>query len=129
MKWLWKLTQAPFTSLTLPSKIKFFMDPYKVMSHYSSCLLNKKRTKLDSYELGVIWKYIQVEPRNLNGAHDALVDSKAQTDIVIHPKFVPYIDRTESILYTVCGQNLHCHSREKLEEDNGATTTSTQALD
>ena len=58
MKWLWKLTQAPFTSLTLPPKIKFFMDPYKVMSHYSSYLLNKTKTKLDSYELGVIRKYI-----------------------------------------------------------------------
>ena len=35
--------------------------------------------------------------RNLNGAHDSLVDAKAQTDVLLHPHFVQYIDRTVSI--------------------------------
>ena len=98
MKWLWKLTQAPFTHLNLLTKIKYFMDPYKVMDHYKTCQLNKKFTKLDSYELGIMWKYIQLpEIKNLNGAHDSLVDTKAQTDLFIHHMFVPFINRSASI--------------------------------
>ena len=98
MKWLWKLTQAPFTHLNLPTKIKYFMDPYKVMDHYKTCQLNKKFTKLDSYELGIMWKYIQLpEIKNLNGAHDSLVDTKAQTDLFIYHMFVPFINRSSSI--------------------------------
>ena len=98
MKWLWKLTQAPFTHLNLPTRIKYFMDPYKVMNHYKTCRLNKRFTKLDSYELGVMWRYIQLpEIKNLNGAHNSLVDTKAQTDLFTHPEFVPFINRAASI--------------------------------
>ena len=98
MKWLWKLTQAPFTHLSLPTRIKYFMDPYKVMDHYKTCRLNKRFTKLDSYELGVMWRYIQLpEIKNLNGAHNSLVDAKAQTDLFTHPEFVPFINRAASI--------------------------------
>ena len=34
---------------------------------------------------------------NLNGAHDSLVDERAQTDILTHSSFVPFIDRASSI--------------------------------
>ena len=62
--------------------------------HYSSCQLNTKISKLESYELGTVWKYIS--KKNLNGAHDSLVDTKAQTDIVTHKHFVPFLNKTKS---------------------------------
>ena len=36
LKWIWRLTQAPRSSYTMPSKIKYFIDPYNVMTHYAS---------------------------------------------------------------------------------------------
>ena len=63
---------------------------------------------MDSYELGSIWKYLN--DGNLNGAHDSLVDTKAQTDIVIHPYFVPFVNRSASVkeiadIFTATQQN------------------------
>jgi hypothetical protein len=99
MKWLWKLTQSPESHLILPDRIKYFMDPYKIMDKYKTCKLNKKFTRLDSYELGIMWKYIQLPAiRNLNGAHDSLVDTKAQTDIIVDSRFIPFINRSDSIV-------------------------------
>jgi hypothetical protein len=46
-------------------------------------------------ELGDVWAHLF--KRNLNGAHDSLVDAKAQQDIVTHPSFLSYINRKESI--------------------------------
>ena len=54
-------------SIFMPAKIKYFIDPYRVIGSYGSCSLNKKKSKLDSYELGVIWKYIN-DGYNLNGS-------------------------------------------------------------
>ena len=96
LKWLWKITQAPFSKYKLPSKIAYFIDPYRVMERFEGCPLNKSKTNLDSYELGVIWSYLN-NNNNLNGAHGSLVDTRAQTDIVIHPHFVPYTNRSTSI--------------------------------
>ena len=36
---------------------------------------------------------------NLNGAHDALVDVKAQSEIITSTRFIPYIDKTKSIRF------------------------------
>ena len=95
-------------SSAMPSKIKYFIDPYHVITHYVSCRLNKKHSKLDSYELGIIWKYMNDE--NLNRAHGSLVDTKAQTDIIIHPYFMSFIDRLASVkenidIFTATQQN------------------------
>ena len=98
LKWIWKLTQAPGSRYNMPVKLKYFMDPYRVIEAYSSCPINKKRSKLDSYELGCVWKYLDSKHNNLNGAHDSLVDAKAQTDIIVHQQFVPFINRSKSIL-------------------------------
>ena len=108
LKWIWRLTQAPCSSYSMPSKIKYFIDPYSVMTHYASCKLNKSKSKLDSYELGIVWKYLNKV--NLNGAHDSLVDTKAQTDIIIHPYFMSFIDRLASVkenidIFTATQQN------------------------
>ena len=96
MKWLWKLTQAPFSQCRMPEKVKWFMDPYRVITAYPACGLNHEQSKLDSYELGVLWSYIH-HGRNLDNLHDSLVDAEAQTDIIISKQFAPFIDRPNSI--------------------------------
>ena len=80
----------------MPENIKFFIDPYRVIEKYTSCGFNKTKSKIEAYELGVIWKYAN-NGTNLSGAHDSLVDAKAQTDILVHGSFVPFIDRSSSI--------------------------------
>jgi hypothetical protein len=57
--------------------------------------MNKTKSKIDSYDVGSIWKFISNS--NLNGAHDSLVDTKAQTDIFVHEYFAPFIDRSHTV--------------------------------
>ncbi len=91
LQWLWRLTQAPNLMYSLPPNIKYFIDPYCVIEKYKSCAFNKTKSKIEAYELGVFWKYAN-NGTNLNGAHDSHVDVRAQTDILIHCSFVPFID-------------------------------------
>ena len=98
MKWLWKLMQAPNTPYQMPPKLTYFMDPYRVISGYKGCQINMVHSCIKGYSLGVVWKFLDAEKRNLNGAHDSLVDVHAQTDIIsTHSHFIPYINRTQSI--------------------------------
>jgi len=76
LKWLWRITQAPRSRLSFPPQIKYFMDPYRVITSFKSCPLNKSKSKLDGYDLGSVWKFVN-DGRNLNGAHNSLVDVKA----------------------------------------------------
>jgi hypothetical protein len=91
LKWFWRLAQAPSLRYSLPQNIKYFLDPYHVIQKYKSCTFNKIKSKIEAYELGVIWKYTN-NNTNLNGAPDRLVDVQAQMDILIHLSFVPFID-------------------------------------
>ena len=95
LKWMWRLTQAPNSQYHLPPKIKYYIDPYRVIKHYTTCKLNMKHSKLEAYEVGSVWKHITGQ--NLNGAHDSLIDTKAQTDIIIHPHFALFINRTFTV--------------------------------
>ena len=90
LKWLWKLTQAPRSTLSMPTKIQYFIDPYRVIQKYTKGGLHPNVSKIDSLELGVVWHYIM--KKNFNAKHDSLEDAKAQTDIILHPEFVRYID-------------------------------------
>ena len=94
--WLWKLTQAPQSPFFIPVKIKYFIDPYQFIGNYGSFSLNKKKLKLDIYELGVIWKYIN-DGDNLNRAHNIMVDTKAQTDIIINKIFISFINSSSPV--------------------------------
>jgi hypothetical protein len=67
-----------------------------VIEKYKTCPFNKTKSKIEAYELGVVWKYAN-NGSNLNGAHDSLIDVRAQTDILTHSCFVPFIDRASSI--------------------------------
>ena len=58
--------------------------------------MKKKKLKMDSYKLGVIWKYIN-DGDNLNGTHDSMVDTKAQIDIIINKISIPFINRSSLV--------------------------------
>ena len=101
----WKKVQSTLTvetytgttiSIFVPANIKYFIDPYQVIGNYRSCSLNKNKLNMDSYKFGVIWKYINYGD-NLNGAHDSMVDTKAQTDIIINKIFIPFINHSSSV--------------------------------
>jgi hypothetical protein len=113
MKWLWRLTQAPNLRYSLPDIIKYFIDPYRVIEKYKTCPFNKAKSKIEAYELGVVQKYAN-NGSNLNGAHDSLVDVQAQTDILTHSSFVPFIDRASSI------QPIDEIFSERVEKEHGA---------
>ncbi len=91
LKGLWRITQAPRSCLSFPPQIQYFMDPYHVITSFKSCPLNKSNSKLDGYDLGSVWKFVN-NGRNLNGAHNSLINVKAQTDIPISQGFVPFIN-------------------------------------
>ncbi len=74
IKWLWKITQAPRSCLSFPPQTQFFIDPYRVITSFKLCLLNKSKSKLEGYDLGSMWKYIKGQ--NLNEPITALLMSK-----------------------------------------------------
>ena len=95
LRWLYKVAQAPYSSLNFPCKVKYFLDPLAVLRTYSRCKLNRKHSKLESYSLGSVYEYITGNV--LDEAHDSLVDVKAQTFIVKDSRFIPFINCTQSI--------------------------------
>ena len=62
MRWIYKVAQAPNTTLLLPDEIQYFLDPFKVISQYRSCKLNKFKSFIESYSLGAVWEYIKERP-------------------------------------------------------------------
>ena len=83
------MTQAPRSQLSLPNAYKYFIDPLHVtIRYYKGCKLHPSKSKLDSLELGCVWKHLNVG-HNLNGAYDSLVDVKAQSNVLLRPSFVP----------------------------------------
>ena len=95
MEWIYRLTQSPNLSLDIPPNIKYFIDPMKVIKHFKSCKLNSKHSKLETPSLSSVWKFIN--GKIVDGVHNSLVDAKAQTDVVIHPYFIGYLNKTNSI--------------------------------
>ena len=48
------------------------------------------KTKMQGLALGVVWSYIH-GGECLENVHDSLVDAKAQTDVLVDARFVPFI--------------------------------------
>ena len=96
LKWIWKLTQAPNSLYLIPDVMKLFLDPLWAINKYEGCKINPTKSKLDSPEIGAVWKYIK-GGENLNRSHYSLVDVMSQTDVLIQESFTPYIDRGFSI--------------------------------
>ena len=91
------LTQAPGSELAMPKGIKYFMDPLHVIREYKSCKLHPNTFELEGLSLLSVWEYIKKE--RLEGAHNSVVDATAQTDIVAHPEFITFINKTKSIRF------------------------------
>ena len=95
LKWLWKICQSPNSPCQFPDKLQYFMDPWQVVKHYTSCPINPSKSKLESLSLGSVYKFLF--EHDLDDAHDSLVDCRAQRQIVLHEHFVPFINRKQSI--------------------------------
>ena len=65
LKWFWDITQAPYSPYHMPPKLKYFIDPYDMIKKYKSMKVHPKNSKIESLELGSVWKYYF--GRNLNG--------------------------------------------------------------
>ena len=48
MKWIWRLTQSPDAIHEMPTKLRWFLDPLKVIKEYTSCKVNPKKSGLQS---------------------------------------------------------------------------------
>ena len=97
-EWLFKITEEWFHgSLVMPRWLDFFLDPSIVMKHYTSCRMNNKHTGLQGYGLELTWCHI-MKKTELEGAHSSLVDCIAQTDILVHPEFLSFVDKPKSIV-------------------------------
>ena len=62
LKWIWKLTQAPLSTLSMPVQIEFYIDPYRAIMQHDKNPLHPSQSKVESMELGVIWKFINGGP-------------------------------------------------------------------
>ena len=98
MKWIWRLTQAPGSTLSMPDKIAYFLDPEIVIRSRASCKLHKSKSKMEGTQLSTVWKFATGRSLPPGQAwHNSIVDVKGQTDIVIDPRFVSWIDRDISV--------------------------------
>jgi len=83
LRLLWKLTQAPNSTLSMPTKI------------YKSCVLHPSKSKLESFRLTTVYHHITGTP--LQGAHDSVIDVQAQSTVVTSSQFIKFIDKSQSI--------------------------------
>ena len=83
----------------MPDKITLFMDPEKVIREKKSCKLHPTKSKIENTKLSTVWKFLTKDDASVEERrwHDSLVDVRAQTDIILDPRFVPWIDREVSI--------------------------------
>ena len=96
MKWLWRLCQAPNATQVMPQRLQFYMDPYRMIKKWKSMKIHQKHSKLESLSLSSVFQFIS-GGEILEGAHDSMVDVRAQFDLLLHEYFVPYLDRTDTI--------------------------------
>ena len=95
MKWMWRLTQAPNSPCSMPDQLQHCMDPCIMLMKWKSCPIHKTKSKFESHSHRAVWAFIH-NGKSLEGAHDSLVNARAQSDLLLHPWFVPHINRTNS---------------------------------
>ena len=63
-----------------------------------------------------MWSHIN-DGATLEGAHDSLVDARAQSDVLFHPHLVSFVDRKKSIvtINEVFGKNQIRELKKELE--------------
>jgi hypothetical protein len=97
-EWLFRITEdTHHGELFMPRWCPYFMDPKKIVSHYTSCKLNQKHSSVIGYGCDEMWCYVTGND-SLPGAHSAIVDARAQSAIVADSRFWEFIDRPASMI-------------------------------
>ena len=73
------------------------MDPLEITRRHPGCKFHLNKSKLESLSLSYVYRYIH--NKDLECAHNSLVDSKAETDVVLHTFFKGYWDTNYSVRY------------------------------
>jgi hypothetical protein len=103
-EWLFRVTEVDhYGVLSIPQGLDFFLNPCFVIKRYSSCRLNNVHTGPTGYGLEMTWCHMK-DCDGLPDAHSSLAGGTAQTDVVLHPDFLPFIDKSISI--SVCSRLL-----------------------
>lgn len=97
LEWIYRLTQTCGATLSLPSRVKYFFDPYRGIKNTTGCKLNKKHSGLESYSLSSVYK--KVTGKELENAHSSLVDARAQVTIVLSNNFCRVWKTKSSVQY------------------------------
>lgn len=85
-----KSPNCPTQLITCHINAQFFFDPYKVITSFKRCPLHHSISKLDSYELGVLWA--DIDGKNLNGTNNSVIEAIAQLDVIISKEFTPFVN-------------------------------------
>ena len=94
LEWIYKLINSNNDCL-MPPEIEYFMDPYRIIKTYAGCALHMSKSKLPNLRLSTVYEH--VVGKNLDNAHDSLVDCHAQGDILMCSDFAKYKDMKTSI--------------------------------
>ena len=79
LDWIYRLTQAPGSQLSFPSRVKYFLDPFRAIESTAGCKLNKKHSKLPSYNLGVVYeKYISLVFVTIGEETTSMIKTRSQ---------------------------------------------------
>ena len=122
---LFELTEVEYRgTLFMPDGVMYFADPMIAISGYKRNELNETKRRPGTplgYGLGVVYEYMFEE--RLVGAHNSLVDAKAQARIFADPRVQSYFRSHKS-----CHINGQCVDGEKetrVRDCFGAFSTST----
>ena len=77
--------QAPGSSLKLLLRVKYFIDPHRLIEKTSGCKIHKSKSNLSSHALSFVHKFIT--GKNLNNVHYSLVDAQSQVEIALSELF------------------------------------------
>ena len=83
------------TSVLFPSQIEFFLDPYLIIKSQAACPINRNKSNLDDYKLSTVYKF--VTEKDLDGAHDAIIDCEGQGHVLFSKQFYRYGNMTHSV--------------------------------
>ena len=81
----------------MPKGLDYFIDPWYVIGQYKTCPLNEQRRGQPGHGLETVWCHIKNKPC-MEGAHNSLVDAKAQMDVFLRKDFAPYGDENASVV-------------------------------
>jgi hypothetical protein len=96
VEWMFRITEESHQGILLmPENVPFFCDPRQVINHYKGCGLRfEGMLGLGCAEM---WCHVMGKEK-LEGAHSAIVDARAQQDIVKDDRFLKFLDKPESMV-------------------------------